>query len=682
MSGIGPAGQPQEQAHTNRQKTIQSNQPVSKGAVSPAKMSTGRNKVPPSDSNTPPLQLPSAQQIKNGEAHRVVISHQLLEKLFPAGFLKGKAEPDAWDSFDTTLLDRLLDLLDSNCVESVQTSDGEWHQKIAFASPFEEQLYSGDPAIMQRNRYQCRGTMELEKARIIHAAYEETLGQIGLSSEEQATMQHVILKYVDFLSANTRNARKILKKNKKIQEIALQHPELYKKGISPFLQKVSKDMTAYLKQIPRQTPRDHVAIAYSRSGGAHVTIKDVLERSLTSQEIPVRTIDESSIYTQDDALYRTTGLPYTEVYNKVMQRAGQHEYGEKLRRLNVHVGNFLPDQRMTRFREHVGNAGVLVSTSHYAHNVRLAGDEDRRVCFQVCDYGAFPEGLHELAKTVVKYDLQNILFHAPSTSTTLRTQGSPGGPLELRGKPRHEKQPLEKSYEELVRLNEYPVNEWFKEEISSEEIHAIREKYGLRQAPDPNMTFVLTMGAQGVGGVLEDYIDQIVKGLLEDPDRKPIDLCILCGGNTQMREALPKFLERRIAELTEQDPELRQELQQLIHCVALPRIPNVDIAKLGKACTVFLSKAGGGTASEALAAGIPMAVHKDPHHYWEFGNVDELEAAGCVVMDENASLYEVGMRMKTKFAPRPRDQQQAVEYTVSLLWKIDQARQKLRQQLF
>jgi len=152
----------------------------------------------------------------------------------------------------------------------------------------------------------------------------------------------------------------------------------------------------------------------------------------------------------------------------------------------------------------------------------------------------------------------------------------------------------------------------------------------------------MTMGSQGVGGILFKYIDQIVAGAVQDiragRPLKDLDVIILCGANQGLQQDLNVYYDQAMIEGCKGDPQLFVQLKEHLHFASLPKLKLEEMAVIGKASDAFLSKPGGGTTAEVLSGEFPMLIHREQKHFWEFGNIEELLAAGAE--EVNSDFYE------------------------------------------
>ncbi len=596
------------------------------------------------------------------------ITQEIFSLLLPKEMLtEQKGDPKFWESFDETVLDELLLALEQDAVTSITTRDGTVYSKIQFSSLFERQLY------------EC--SQDLKKAKIISQAYEHHIERSSLTEAQKHKLQKKLIKYVDYIGVRQGNIRKILKQNVSLDFLTQQD---WQKFVSPFLADVSVHMKGMLEELNQENAErppvspDQVVITTTASGGAHISISRVIQENLDKRNIPHVLVNESHLLSEDK-LSQCIGIPKRDLFNKICQQSDRMKYGKKLRKLDEKLSLFIPDDQMDKFRKAIGNSEIIVSTSHHPDNIRCVAENGKRICFQVCDYGEIPDKLEKIAKTTTKYNLSGITFHAPSQNSTLRVKK--GNPIAY---PKQKtstspKDTIYKNYEHFVRVNHYPVHEAFRQQLSASDIIYVKENFHLR--PEARL-WVMTMGSQGVGGILEKYIDQVIEGAIQDVEKgefELLDIAILCGTNTSMMNSITNYTEKKLkAACATHSPEVYATLKQKLQFKPFPRIELNEVALLGKASDAFLSKPGGGTTAEALEGEFPMVVHKEEKHPWEFGNIDELVMGGAVLLRPGDNFYEAAKHAAKIKSPHPiNEPDKCIDFTVQVLWNIEQARQKI-----
>ena len=630
--------------------------------------------------------------LEDGQVSQAVFERIVPQKILAAinTFKDWRGSSDYFHDFDLSLIDDLIAAFERGEVNSIVGRDGVIYPKIAFSSIFEEHL--------------TKHCEDLEKAQIIASAFDKHFAGANLSSHDKKTFQDKLVKYVDFIGFNQINIQKILKKSPAIQHIVERHPHIWKKSIGPFLAQSSAEMGKLAAEAASGVPeKDRVqalqpVITTTSSGGAHISISNVIKSSLEARGITPVVVNKSDLEAVDK-LSRCIGIPRKDLFNKISQQSGQMEYGKKLKILDDHLGRFIPDRKMHNFRQKVGDSKLIVSTSHHPEDVRLVAEKDARICFQICDYGYLPDKFWKISRTISRYDLSGIVLHVPSEKSTLRVKkghlaspksahlGRAPSPKTVRPEsPESTTSPDAESwkstYTHFVRTFRYPVHAAFSHEIEDSGLPKIKADFGFRSSAK---LWVMTMGSQGVGGILEKYIDQIIDGVKKDivhSTATPLDIAILCGANEQMRKDLREYFETKLSEAAHGDPKLLADLRGCLNFHPLAKLPLEKVAQLGKISDAFLSKPGGGTAAEALIGEFPMVIHREERHPWEFGNIDELSEAGAQEIRPGESFYEKAKKAQKIRSPNPLTNPEAcVDYALEALWRLEQARGKLAEAL-
>lgn len=612
---------------------------------------------------------------KNGQ-----VSQEDFSALIPKEMLtEQKGNPKLWEFFDESVLDELLLALDRDEITSIVTQDGTVYPKMVFSSTFERKLYEN--------------SQDLKKAKIIAQAYERHLEHSNLTEAQKYKLQQKLIKYTDYIGVRQGNIKKILKQSPTLDFLTQNE---WEKSIRPFLAEISIHMKDMLKELNQEDAKqatvtpEQVVITTTASGGAHLSIARVIQESLDKRNIPHVVVNESHLISQDK-LSQCIGIPRRDLFNKVCQQSDRMSYGKKLKKLDDKLSIFIPDNQMDNFRKAIGNSEIIVSTSHHPDNIRCVAENGKRVCFQVCDYGELPDKLEKIAKTTTKYNLSGITFHAPSKNSSLRVKkGKPLAypqtketPASKQEKPIKSQEVIYKNYEHFVRVNRYPVHKAFRIQLSASDIINVKTNFHLR--PEARL-WVMTMGSQGVGGILEKYIDQVIEGSIKDVERgefELLDIAILCGANTPMMKSITRYTEQKLQEAcANHPPEVYATLQQRLQFKPFPRIDLSEVALLGKASDAYLSKPGGGTTGEALEGEFPMIIHKEEKHPWEFGNIDELLMKGATLLRPGDNFYEAAKHAAKIKSPHPLNEpEQCIDYTVQVLWNIEQARKKVTSHL-
>jgi UDP-N-acetylglucosamine:LPS N-acetylglucosamine transferase len=170
--------------------------------------------------------------------------------------------------------------------------------------------------------------------------------------------------------------------------------------------------------------------------------------------------------------------------------------------------------------------------------------------------------------------------------------------------------------------------------------------------------------------VIDDHLTK--KGTMEN-----LDVAILCGSNPLLKRDLEDYSIQSMRAACDEDPKLLSQLKEFLHFVPKQRISLEEMALMGKASNAFLSKPGGGTTAEALAGGFPMLVHREEQHSWELGNIEELLLSGATEVGKEDNFYEKAKKAVHIKAPDPDLSiypQESIDYTLEVLWKLEQLR--------
>lgn len=555
------------------------------------------------------------------------VSKESLASIFPEDLVSGKnLTPEVWKGFDQNRIINLVDSLKEERIVSVETQDGQKYNKIAFSSKFEETLYLGQST--QKRKYE--GTQELEKARILANAFDETLGKILTNENDKQRIMRKILSNHGLVNRCNSNFMLTFKNSSAISSIISNNPEIWENGFIPFFELVTKNMNSYLDSLNIEN-NNGITVYYSEAGGAHLSIAKNLESDISKMlsHKPLHLVNETKVLTEDDVLRKATGFPKTQVYNVILQKTRNKEFGNYTRPLFEMLSLYIPSKKISILRKESQRADLIVNVDHHENSYWLVEDETKqKLIYQICDYGVIPDKIENIAKKVIRYNLQNIYFHLPSENSYLKLH--PGKfneklfNFELR----------DPQFDKYFKAGTYPVSPAFHQPASEMEKQKLREEFALNPEHD---LVILTMGSQGVGGILETYIDQLIEGVLNDPNPKPIEAMVLCGRNDSLITQLNKHIESNLYKLTNSEIE---KIKSNLNFKMCGFIPNEKVAILGQMCSMYLTKPGGGTAGENITAKIPTAIHKDKEHPWEFGNVDEMLKHGNLIANDK-HLYMI-----------------------------------------
>ncbi len=637
--------------------------------------------------------------------NHLTITSAIFKALLPKGFLdviqQGKSgNPELWgkdQDFDSKVIDRVILAFNEKRIASIVSVNGNEFKRIEYMSELEEILH--------------KKSLDITKSEIICLAFQNNCSE--LDEEDQKNLEKLIIKYIDFIGVGQRNFLKILRKSSKT--MSLLKPESSEcKIIKNFLNEITEQMRLVIDDCIKEGEAKRIAhhenpieentivITTTSSGGAHRSIANVIDQSLTSRQIPHVVLNESNLV-QEDNLKKFVGISRNDVFNKISQQCSQMDYGKKLKQLDDYLNQFDPDNYMEELRKSVGNSRFIVSTSHHPENVRLVAEKSKRVCFQVCDFGELPDKLERLARTTSRFNLKGITFFTPSKhskldiSSSKRKKLNPNEALPLavpgKGQKDRNESPIEiktstttnekyeksfTNYKKFTQIQRYPVHSAFLKEDENFIIQT-KELLGIRQ--DAKL-WILTMGSQGVGGVLKNYITAIIEGKLLDIKQQgndeKLDVAVLCGTNESLVSELSVYCNQKIEELCKSEEDLSsvKKLKESLVFIPVKKLELPQVAALSKSCSAFLSKPGGGTTAEALMGGLPMLIHREKKHTWEFGNIATLIEHGATEVTSVENFYQLAKNVTPVTTPDLLGDEDAVDYAIHALWQLEMERPK------
>ncbi|MBA3602517.1 MAG: hypothetical protein H0W50_02510 [Parachlamydiaceae bacterium] len=635
----------------------------------------------------------------------IVVYSEIFKSLLPKGFLdvikQGKSgTPELWSKdqdFDSKIIDNLILAFKEKRIISIVSAEGAEFKRIQYKSELGEILH--------------KKTLDITKSEIIDLAFQHNCSE--LDEKDQNNLEKLIIKYVDFIGVSQRNFLKILKKSSKTTNLSDNSPE--SRMIKNFLNEITEQMRINIEDCIAEGESKRIAhhedpigentivITTTSSGGAHRSIANVIDQSLTDREIPHVVLNESNLV-EEDNLKKFVGISRNDVFNKISQQCSQMDYGKKLKQLDDYLNQYDPDNYMDELRKSVGNSKFIVSTSHHPENVRLVAEKSKRICFQVCDFGELPDKLESLARTISKFNLKGITFFTPSkhsklnvTPSKYRKSNINEGLLPLAAPGKGQKDRKESSveiktnstindkyekrlanYQKFTQIQRYPVHSAFLKE-DEEFIIETKAQLGIRQ--DAKL-WILTMGSQGVGGVLKNYITAIIEGKLldikQEGNNEKLDVAVLCGTNESLVSQLQVYCNQKIDEVCKGEEDLSSaiKLQELLVFTPLKKLELPQVAALGKSCSAFLSKPGGGTTAEALMGGLPMLIHREKKHHWEFGNIKTLIENGATEVTSVENFYQLAKNVTPVITPDLLGEEDAVDYAIHALWQLEMERPK------
>lgn len=609
------------------------------------------------------------------EKKDITISQDLFRLLFPQDFQKTviaekkASSTDVWNSdkeFNPKILESLLRAFEEGRISSIVDRNGQEFTRIEYKNSLEKELHAT-----------C---LDLEKTQIISKAFTKHFSHLK-PSEKEVLSRHIV-EYVDYIGIRQGNARKIFEKSKATKAIVQENSESW----NHFLEDISVGMTEVVNKALQGSKKDDsilpstIVITTTSSGGAHLSISRVIDEDLSRRDIPHVLVNESDLV-EEDNLSKFTGIPRRDVFNKIGQQSAQMKYAKELKILDDKLSQFVPDQYMTEFRKSIGNSEFVVSTSHHGENVRVVAENAERICFQVCDYGEVSSKLARVAETVTKFNLEGISFFMPSERSTLQFTGEEESTVldpSTSPKANDSLDEYRENYDKFAQVLRYPVHQEFRKKLSETELFQVKaslsEKYGFRMNAK---TWAMSMGNQGSERLLKKYARQTIKGVIEDvkngTSKGHLDVAVFCGNNKKLLEEMNTFCKDTMLKYCEGDQSLFEEVNTQLKFIPMPKLALEEVAAIGKISSAFLSKPGGGTSAEALIGNFPMIIREEKSHFWERGNVAELEMAGAKKINkkEGKTFYKLAWEATQARAPNPmEDEKDSVEYTIEMLWRL------------
>lgn len=530
--------------------------------------------------------------------------------------------PDAASSASTwsryeDALNALADALRDESITRIVDRDGVTHARNAGMSTMERDLR--------------RAWVDPTKAHVIADAAAVCFSDLDATTA--ATLGAALKRYIHFIGPNTENARRILTAQPVVANDARTAA-----AVERFLAQISARLREVRSSVSNVS-EDTVAILTRNGGGAHTSIAATLDSAL-SASVPIKQVNLSQGYR--DPLQQTLGYSYADAYNVLFQQHGHKRCADLAQDVNALVLEFVSSQHFEYLLEQTGNACVIVSTTHWREDLALVAERDRRVLLQICDYGELNDKLREAAQAVVQYDLQGIEFLLPSAEAVhALADGTERIPASLT-------------------LLDYPVDEAWTVAPSNTKRAEVRDAYGIRQSS--HLATVMA-GLQGVGPVLADTLTSIVRELAKrianGAAPADTDVLLVCGKNKGMREAVPSLVAASVAvaaaELGLVADDVRR-LERTLTIVTTGFVPNADLAVLVQDSGAVVTKPGGRTTAELMAAGVaaPILAY-DGTHPWEQPNLEHAQQRlGATVVNDMRSIGQAVLhRMSSTHDPVP-----------------------------
>lgn len=415
---------------------------------------------------------------------------------------------------------------------------------------------------------------------------------------------------------------------------------------------------------PNESPG--VLITTSNGGACHKTIAKQIITQLIKSGIDCALINESELF-RSDPLKKMIGIFSSDLYPVVFQQCHQRKCQMHLKSIERELSHFIPALEFTQLRMAVRicennyerkevKIKVAYSTQHYATDLR-AISKNTLMRFQVCDYQQLAKlsNLAILAGSIPAEQQRDLIkFFIPS-STCLTRRTLQKGDKELF---------VEVVYPTLIlpgKEVENKFNEFFTT-IPVDEL--IARSHELHDPQDTTVErFLIMMGGQGCGDLIEKYVDQFLEEIRNYYEDK-IELIIACGNN----EILKEDLLGKIKSL---------KLPKNVKLKICGPIPNDQLIAYNKNA-VLITKPGGGSISECIQNDIQALIHYDKNHWWEGGNALEIIKEGLgevIVGNPHDSIENLAIEAKGEKVPL-KDEKESLAI-VKLIEKV-KSRNKMR----
>lgn len=469
---------------------------------------------------------------------------------------------------------------------------------------------------------------DLEKSKAIESAFKETRNTHQFISDEIIPkIRSKITKYSNYIGKNEKFLKEIFLNEKFTNSIIgndIRNDEL-KQKVKSFLETFLSNFQREYQPVSSEQ-NFPLIIGTSSSGGAHRSIANAILARLAKYYDGVQISEKDKSFSfkgkeickilnetelsdyNGDPLKKCTGIAYSRCYSEVEQKRNNASYSKKLRELSQKLALFIEYPHTTNIKENVGKTKYFVSTSHHDYNVRLLAEGVKELNFQICDFGAIyhKHKLNKVTKITYKYSLQEyIKFFAPSNNTYLIKKQS-----QIEFKNLEEKG--------MIAATGYPVREEFTDDKFKTKVQEKNQDKWFNPKREDTKKIFMVMGAEGVGGILNEYIQCIIKNNKDTP----MSILVGCGNNDALKE--------RIKAIECSNPYV--DIQPI-------GFTN-DIPFIGSLCDAYVTKPGGATVAEGLYAGFPMLLHKNINSKWEFGNIDEAKRVGGAIEIEPEKFYD------------------------------------------
>jgi hypothetical protein len=454
-------------------------------------------------------------------------------------------------------------------------------------------------------------------------------------------LEEKIIKYSEYIGWNTSFIQLIFEQNQKIKNLTQGKDtrKMQQKMISDFLTNFYAKLQEKAPPSSKKEDYPQVVIGTASVGGAHVSIAKVVEKELTAKKISCKVVDEASLYDHDDdPLKACIGLAYSRCYNEVAQKKDNYEYNEKLKKLSSKLACFIKNPRSEMLRDEIGQASYFFSTSHHAYNARLLTENVQKLSFQICDFGKVSSKLKRIAKITIKYSITQINFFAPSDSTYYVYKSKKGkmtlSHLSLSSLDSR----IDEAFRKAVIVTGYPVNPLCIAPPNPDEKVAFKrwlEDNLNIKLRDETPLVVMVMGQQGVSGILEGYVSDLIQHISKDQ----LDVLVVCGDNKDLKEAIEKIIGNQL----DNTP---------LKIYSTGSITNDILIQIGKHSSAYVSKPGGATIAESIYGRFPLLIFRNPKFRWEKGNIAEAikKGIGMELSSENGFHLQLKDRLQKRIS--------------------------------
>jgi processive 1,2-diacylglycerol beta-glucosyltransferase len=489
-----------------------------------------------------------------------------------------------------------------------------------------------------------------EKARRIYQSFEKHLGPV-LTPDERITLEHWILKNVQFIGALPFHHQWQGKFEPAVKAILYRHPERAI-AFAEELRLLEKPCAFPVMRNPSE-PKNIVIITTS-GGGGHLSVSTAVEQILNKfpEKYRVTVIDVAKLFKPVDPLYRLSGLISSdEVYDHVYQQCSNVTLAHKLWHLSSTLNFFIEKEGGKILKDQIRllKPDLILSSCHFNdRDLEIASSLGVPLRFIHCDY----ELSWALAPLISKINPQIVKFWLPATDPELLrplSQKSSSGQVDH--------PPLDPllaaKVKRVIEYSGYPVRSSFKRITDPQMIASLRQKYGIAKN---SQIIILQMGRQGMGSLAS-----IVKTLNENREVTydgPLYIAVMCGTNEEMRKNLLAYFAS-----TQNHPQIHFDILSLLDQNTAAEYLSIADAEI--------MKPGGATTGEALQTGVKTLIFVDPTLPWEGVNKDHMvrHDTGTVVQ----SLETIPLQLKEVLTKPKNHSYQPIDANKTIPILIDEA---------